>query len=260
MKEALEGEMRFFPADAKAAVVLEPGDGAFDSPASFVTSQGPTVLGLRAIESIGRDHLDSLSGQELVEPVTIVSFVTNDSRGSSLRNHETEELLDKMAFGGVGGRAARGHGQSLGVNQDHDLDAFAHPSATDAIAATLGFGKSAIDKAFVEAKPAGVFHTASGSLHQGLKDTGLHPRKKPPVNGTLWSKMRRKVFPLRSVIEHPKNPRNDLSLIGRGSSSLRTALRVRNLFRKPIQLFFAKHQHSNNLAFTMPKSRFLDSF
>ena len=54
MKETLEGEMRFFPANAKSAIVLEPGDGAFDGPASFVASQGSAVLGLRAIEPVGR--------------------------------------------------------------------------------------------------------------------------------------------------------------------------------------------------------------
>ena len=50
MKEALEGEMRFFPSDAKAAVVSEPSDGAFDGQASFVASQGvdhPGELGNR---------------------------------------------------------------------------------------------------------------------------------------------------------------------------------------------------------------------
>jgi hypothetical protein len=82
-----------------------------------------------------------------------------------------------MAFGGVRRGAARGHGQPLGVDQNHNLDPFAHPSATDAIAPTLGFGKIAIDEAFVEAKPAGLFHTAASGLHQGFKDTSLHPGK-----------------------------------------------------------------------------------
>jgi hypothetical protein len=54
VKEALEGEMRFFPSDAKAAVVLEPSDGAFDGQASFVASQGvdhPGELGNRFFSS-----------------------------------------------------------------------------------------------------------------------------------------------------------------------------------------------------------------
>src|SRR4029450_6961358 len=101
--------MRFFPANAKSSIVLEPGDGAFDGPASFGASQGSAVLGLRAIEPVGGDHLDSGSGQELVETVTLVSFVSDDSRRSGLRNHETKELLDEMAFGGVGRGAASRH-------------------------------------------------------------------------------------------------------------------------------------------------------
>ena len=145
MKETLEGEMRFFPANAKAAIVLEPGDRAFDPPASFAAPQGSAILGWRAIEPVGRDHLDPLGGQQLIETVTIVSFVTDDSRRCPLRNHETKELLEEMAFGGISRGAACGHRQPLGVNQDHDLDAFADPSATDAIAPALGFGKRAID-------------------------------------------------------------------------------------------------------------------
>jgi hypothetical protein len=102
VKETLESEMRFFPANAKAAVVLEPGDGAFDPPASFAAPQGSAVLGLRAIEPVGCDHRDTLSGQKLIETVTIVSFVTDDSGRCFLSNHETKELLDEMALGGIG--------------------------------------------------------------------------------------------------------------------------------------------------------------
>jgi hypothetical protein len=225
VKETLEGEMRFFPANAKSSIVLEPGDGAFDGPASFGASQGSAVLGLRAIEPVGGDHLDSLSGQELVETVTIVSFVTDDSRRCGLRNHETKELLDEMAFGGVGRGAASRHRQPLSVNQDHDLDALADPSATDAIAATLGFGKSAIDETFVEAEPPGVFHTATSGSHQGLENTGINPLEKPAVNRALRTKTGRKVLPFRSVIEHPKNARNHclLSVGGRPPLGLRSA-------------------------------------
>ena len=256
----MEGEMRFFPANAKAAIVLEPSDGAFDSPASFAAPQGAAVLGLRAIEPVGCDHLDPLSGQQLIESVTIVSFVTDDSGRCALSNHETKELLDEMALGGIGRGAASGYRQPLRVDQDHDLDAFANPSATDAIATALGFGKSAIDEAFVKAKPPGVFHTATGGTHQGLKNTGIDPLEKPAVNRALRTKTGRKILPFRSVIEHPKNARDHLSLINGRSPSLWTALRIRDVARKPIQLLFAKCQHSNHLAFTMPKFRFWDSF
>jgi hypothetical protein len=51
-----------------------------------------------------------------------------------------------------------------------------------------------IDQAVIEAKPAGVFHIASCSLHQGLKDSSLNPFEKPTLNGTLWSKTRGRSF------------------------------------------------------------------
>src|SRR4029077_6095579 len=89
-----------------------PGDGAFDSPASFAAPQGSAILGWRAIEPVGCDHLDTLSGQRLIETVTIVSFVTDDSGRCALSNHETKELLDEMAFSGISwGAAACGHRQ-----------------------------------------------------------------------------------------------------------------------------------------------------
>jgi hypothetical protein len=193
--------MRFFPANAKAAIVLEPGDGAFDPPASFAASQGPAVLGWRAIEPIRRDHLDALSGQQVIETVTIVSFVNDDSGRCALSNHESKELLDEMAFGGIGRGAASGYRQPLGVDQDHDLDALADPSAADAIATTLGFGKSAIDEALVEAEPSGAFYAVTSGSHQGLEHTGIDPLEKPAVNCALGTEARRKILPLRSTIE-----------------------------------------------------------
>ena len=180
---------------------MEPGDGVFDPPASFAAPQGSAVLGWRAIEPVGGDHLHTLSGQQLIETVTIVSFVTDDSGRCALRNHESKELLEEMAFSWISWGAACGHRQPLGVNQDHDLDAFADPSATDAIAPALGFGKSAIDETFVEAKPPGVFHTATSGSHQGLEHTGIDPLEKPTVNRALRTKTRRQILPFRSVIE-----------------------------------------------------------
>ena len=99
----------------------------------------------------------------------------------ALSNHETKELLDEMALGGIGRRAASRYRQPLSVDQDHDLDAFANPSATDDIAPALGFGKSAIDETFVEPEPPGVFHTAASGSHQGLENTRIEPLEKPAV-------------------------------------------------------------------------------
>jgi hypothetical protein len=79
-------------------VVKFAGRALFDPPASFAAPQGSAVLGWRAIEPVGCDHLDTLSSQQLIETVTIVSFVTDDSGRCALSNHESKELLDEMAF------------------------------------------------------------------------------------------------------------------------------------------------------------------
>src|SRR5262245_46161059 len=94
------------------------------------------------------------------------------------------------------------------------LASTANPSATDAIAPALGFGKSAIDETFVEPEPPGVFHTAASGSHQGLENTGIDPLEKPAMNCALRTKTRRQILPFRSVIEHPENARNHLSLLG----------------------------------------------
>ena len=170
--------------------------------------QSAAVLGLRAIEPVGCDHLDTLSGQQLIETVTIVSFVTDDSGRCALNNHESKELLDEVALGGVGRGAASRYRQPLSVDQDHDLDAFANPSATDAIAPALGFGKSAIDETFVEPEPPGVFHAAARGSHQGLENTGIDPLEKPAVNRALRTKTRRKTFDFAPLLRPRKRPQS----------------------------------------------------
>src|SRR6476619_1984987 len=158
---------------------------------SFITAQ----------PAESRKPHDPLSGQQLIETVTIVRFLTDDSGRCALSNHESKELLEEMAFSGISRGAACGHRQPPGVNQDHDLDALADPSATDAIVPALGFGKSAFDETFVEAKPPGVFHTAASGSHQRLESTGIDPLEKPTVNRALRTKTRRQILPFRSVIE-----------------------------------------------------------
>ena len=46
MKEALEPHRRFFPANAEAAIVLQPANRSFNRPAASVSTQWAPVLGL----------------------------------------------------------------------------------------------------------------------------------------------------------------------------------------------------------------------
>jgi hypothetical protein len=45
MKETLESELGFFPTDAQAAVILEPGDRVFHGPTPAVSAQGADSSG-----------------------------------------------------------------------------------------------------------------------------------------------------------------------------------------------------------------------
>src|SRR4029077_15360966 len=136
---------------------------------------------------------------------------------------------------GLAGALQAATGSPLASTRIMILTPLPTPSATDAIAPALGFGKSAIDETFVEAKPPGVFHTATSGSHQGLEHTGIDPLEKPTVHRALGTKTRRQILPFCPIIEDPENPRDHLSLIGGRTPSLRTAFRIRDVARKPIQ-------------------------
>ena len=63
MKEALESELGLFPGHAQASVVLQPRDGALDSPTPFVATQSTAVLRDTSVGSVGRDKFHVLQGE-----------------------------------------------------------------------------------------------------------------------------------------------------------------------------------------------------
>ena len=71
MKKPLESELGFFPTDAQAVVVLEPGDRSFYCPTPAVSAQGSTVLGLGAVGMVVHDHFDAIGGQFGIQMITV---------------------------------------------------------------------------------------------------------------------------------------------------------------------------------------------
>lgn len=243
MKEALKHGLGAFPADAEAAEVLEPADGAFDRPAAFVAAQRPAILGDvlgTAAGTVGRNHLHPLFGQLGIEPVAVIGLVTNESPGRLGAEHESEKFLHQAAFMRIGRSAARGHGQASGVDHDHDLDAFAGLGAADPVATALGLGKGAINEAFIEFEAALLFHAASGLLHQRLEDAALAPLAKPPVDGALAAELGRQILPLGPVVEHPEDAGDDLALVGGRTPAQGAAFRVGYLPAQPVQRLVAQ--------------------
>ena len=244
MKKALESQSGFFPADAEPAIVLQPGDGAFDSPAPLVSAQRSSVLSDGTVGPIRRDHFNALDGQLRVELVAVVGFIANDALGSFGAEHEAEEFLDEAAFVGIGRRGAHGQRQSARIDQNHDFNALSGLGAADPVAATLGFGEGPIDKALVESEAPVLLDEGSHRAHEFFEDPRFDPAQKPPVDAALGAVSLRQILPLRAVVEHPEDARQGLPFVRRRSPAFRTRLMVRNKCFENIELRFAKCQHA----------------
>ena len=170
MKKTLEQAGGFLPADAEAAEVLKPTEGALDRPAPLVTAKRPTVLGNGPIGSIRCDHLDVPRGQRGVEHVTVVGFVADDTRRRFAGNHEVKQSLHQPALvrSGLGGVGR--HWQPLGVNQQHDLHSLSHSGDADAIPTLARFAETGIDEALIELEAAASLDASARLPHDALED------------------------------------------------------------------------------------------
>ena len=259
MKEALESEEGFFPADAEASIVLKPGNSALYCPAAAVTAQRPSVLSDGSVSSVGCDHFDSLLEKRFIETITIVSFVSNDPLRQLPGQHETEEFLDEPAFRVVGRSGVDCHRQSLRIDQNHDFDALSHPRAADPVPAALGLGKGSVHKTLVEPVTALLLGHLSNRPHDLLEDARLHPAQEPAVHTAFGAEFFGQVFPLGSVVENPKDSGNGLPFIRRRPSALRTGFKVGNQTFEEIEFVIAKCKHRSILASHPSNARFWDS-
>ena len=110
MKQTLIEDGGLLPADAQAAKVLHPANGAFNGPAAGVASQRSAVLRdiLRLpIGSVWSNHLDALPGHFLVQSIAVVRPVTDDPLRHRFGQHEVKQPLGQAAL--VRGRRAGGH-------------------------------------------------------------------------------------------------------------------------------------------------------
>ena len=260
MKEALEGEQGFFPADTESAVVLEPGNGPLDGPSAFIAPQRPTVLSDGSIGPVGRYHFDPFFQKRGIKSVAIIGFVADDPFGQVRRQHETEEFLDERAFCMVGRGGVDGYWQPFGIDQNHDFDALADSRTADPIPSTLGFGESSVHKTLVESVAAFFFSDSPHGPHDLLEDAGPHPAKEPSVDAAFAAELLGQVFPLGPVIEDPKDPGDSLPFIRRRPSALRVGLKVRNQTFEKIELVFVKSKHRKISANPHQDARFWDSF
>ena len=80
--------------------MMEPGKQSFHSPTSAVAAQRTTILRRRpALSAMGCDHLDAVTlGQVSIQKVTVVRFVTDQSRREGVEEAVSENAFDELAF------------------------------------------------------------------------------------------------------------------------------------------------------------------
>ncbi len=116
-----------FPAHHGAPKIMEPREQALDLPAAAITAQGASVLSDRfaAVPPVRRDQFYAQSfPQALIQRITIVGFVTDQSRRSFSEESLLERGLDEDGF--IWSSAGHVHGdrKTMAVCNCHDFAAF----------------------------------------------------------------------------------------------------------------------------------------
>jgi len=243
MKESLKEFGGLLPADAQPPEVLEPADGAFNSPPPRVAAEDTCILGYvfrLAVAAMRRDHLHALFGHRFIQRVAVIGLVTNDSLRRLLSEHEVEKTLNQCALMRSGRHGIDCHGQAACIDQNHDFYALSHTCAPDSIAAAAGFAEGSVDKTLVEPVLPALFDHPPRITHNGLEHAFADPPLEPTMNGALGAKLGGKILPFGAVVEYPEDTLDDFSLVGRRPASKGASRRVRNPFREPIELRICK--------------------
>ncbi len=88
------------PADDQPTKVMQPGKESFHTPTPSIAAQGATILRRRpALSAMGCDHLDAIAlGQIVVQGVTVVGFVADQSCGEGIEEAVPEDAFDELTF------------------------------------------------------------------------------------------------------------------------------------------------------------------
>jgi len=88
------------PADYQPTKVMEPSEKSLHSPTSAVAAKRTTVLCRHPAHSSMRcDQLDAVTlSQVLIQAITVIGFVANQSGRESVEETLAEEPFDKLAF------------------------------------------------------------------------------------------------------------------------------------------------------------------
>lgn len=125
-----------FPTHHQASEVLQPGEEPLDFPASLVTPEFLPILAVRscAISTVRCDQLDSVRGQLIVQSITVISLIANQSfrllgHEAVLDRNRNEFLLMRRSTPNP-----EGDRKTMAVCDCHELAPFADERSTNAIA------------------------------------------------------------------------------------------------------------------------------
>src|SRR5918994_4594529 len=125
LKETQEILDVIFPPSHQAARVVEPGEEPFDLPAPFRASERPAILGAAAVLAMGGDHFDAVGGpQLLVEPVTVVAAIADQSTGELREEAGVKGRRDKVGFIRRSAGHVHGERKTMAVADRHDFAPF----------------------------------------------------------------------------------------------------------------------------------------
>lgn len=122
MEKSLIHSVVPFPSGYETSVIPEPGIGAFDLPAAFVTPKGPSILKLDSLVSSGRsDKLNAPFFQSCSKCIRIIGFVTHQMFGRFAKL--IDRLLNKRYLMWTG--RGKGHSQrnTSAIRHHHELGA-----------------------------------------------------------------------------------------------------------------------------------------
>src|SRR5580658_8179266 len=127
MHESLKVSGTILIADHQSAKVEQPSKEALHFPASFIATQGPTVLGARVpVGSVGRDHFrPKLLHHLLIQTVAVVGFVPDQSFGHIGHHAFFQRGLDQLHFSRRSAFCPQGERKTMAVCNAHDLGALA---------------------------------------------------------------------------------------------------------------------------------------
>lgn len=79
---------------------IEPSKKSFDFPTATITPQGATILRCftLSIAPMWCDHLNPLSSKGVIERITVIGTIPNNSSGASQRDNFIDCSLDKSDF------------------------------------------------------------------------------------------------------------------------------------------------------------------